>query len=81
MVFSTHLHLTLRFSINSSISGVRLQGRAVMLLPGTTTYEGHLDVTGKIRNMVLIKPGFHMQKNFSKNYPQFGHAASKSFCP
>jgi len=29
--------------------------------------------------MVLVSSGFHTQKNLSENYPQFGHALSKSF--
>ena len=29
--------------------------------------------------MVPVNWGFHMQKNFSKNYPQFGHAFTKIF--
>ena len=27
--------------------------------------------------MVLINAGFHTRKNFSENYPQFGHTPSK----
>jgi hypothetical protein len=27
--------------------------------------------------MALINSGFHIRKNFSENYPQFGHAPQK----
>jgi len=29
--------------------------------------------------MVLVNSGFHTQKNFSENYPQFTHAPWKMF--
>jgi hypothetical protein len=34
------------------------------------------DVTGIIGNMVPVNSGFHARKNFSENYPQFGHSLS-----
>jgi hypothetical protein len=29
--------------------------------------------------MTLVNSGFHKQKDFSENYPQFGYAPSKEF--
>jgi len=38
---------------------------------------GSQDVTGIIGNIVQGNAGFHMQKKFSENYPQLGHAPSE----
>jgi hypothetical protein len=43
------------------------------------SYLGCLDVTGIIGNMVLVNPGLRTRKNFSENYPKFGHAFSEVF--
>ena len=44
----------------------RLRGGPVGQLPGVLTYKAHWDVTGIIRNMVLVNSDFHMQKKSSK---------------
>jgi hypothetical protein len=54
-------------------------GWATMQLHGVPNYAGHSDITEIIRNMAPVNSGFHMQKNFSKNYHQFGHAFTKFF--
>ena len=38
---------------------------------------GRRDVNGIIGNVGAGNSGFHTRKNFSENYPQFGHAPSK----
>jgi len=48
-------------------------------LPAAPTYEGCQEVTGVIGNMVLVNSGFYTRKNFSENYPQFGHACPQNF--
>jgi len=35
---------------------------------------GHYVVNEIFRNKVLVNAGFHMQNNYSENYPQFGQA-------
>jgi hypothetical protein len=42
---------------------------------------GRRDVNGIIGNVGAGNSGFHTPKNFSENYPQFGHAASKFHQP
>jgi hypothetical protein len=48
-------------------------------LPRVLTYKGCWDVTGIIGNMVPVKSGFHTWKNFSENYPHFGHVPLNMF--
>jgi hypothetical protein len=48
-------------------------------LTAAPTFEGHQEVTGVIGNMVLVNTGFYTRKNFSENYPQFGHARHQNF--
>jgi hypothetical protein len=51
-----------------------LRGGPAGELPSVPVYKGHRKVTGLIIGVVLVNSGFHKQKNFSENYPQFGHA-------
>jgi hypothetical protein len=44
----------------------RIKGRPPRQLPRVPTYNGSQDVTGIIRNTLLVNSGFHMPKNFSK---------------
>jgi hypothetical protein len=57
----------------------RLWGRPVGQLPGKPTFKRHQEVTGMIGNMALVNSDFLNVKDFSKNYPQFGHVPSKMF--
>ena len=41
--------------------------------------KGHYDIAGIFRNVVLVTSGFHTQKNFSENHPQFGEHALNIF--
>jgi hypothetical protein len=60
-----------------SRAGLRV--RPTGQLPAVPTYEGRQEVTRVIRNMVLVHSGFYTRKNFSENFPQFGHARSQNF--
>lgn len=44
-----------------------------------TSCKWHQNITGVVRNLVLVNSGYPHAKNFSKNYLQFGHAPSKTF--
>jgi len=46
---------------------------------GAEPMQGAKYVTGIIGNMMLVNSAFRMRNNFSEDYPQFGHALSKSF--
>jgi hypothetical protein len=46
-------------------------------LPGAPAYKGRQHVTGIMESMLLVNSGPHKRKNFSENYPQFGHNPSE----
>ena len=43
-----------------------------------TSCKRQQNITGIVRNLVLVHSGFPHAKKFSKNYLQFGHAPSKT---
>jgi len=49
------------------------------ILEGRAGLQGRYDVTGIIRNMVLVNSGFPTRKNFSVNYLQFWVRALRKF--
>jgi hypothetical protein len=60
-------------------SKASLGGGQAGQLSRVTSCKWHQDITGIVRNLMLVHWGFPHVKNFSKNYPQFGHAPSKTF--
>jgi len=36
--------------------------------------NGRYAINGKIRNTLLINPGFHTRRNFSESYPNYGRS-------
>ena len=49
------------------------------ILESKAGLKGRYDVTGIIRNMMLVNSGFHTRKNFSVNYLQFWVRALRKF--
>ena len=54
-------------------------GQASRAAAWAPTHKGHQDVTRITGNMVLVNWGFHIGKNFFKNYQQFGYTPSEVF--